>query len=380
MDCYTEVDCNHDLQMTSRQPKTVEFAIESHGGASETRAFLVDQGRYFCETKALLTLLPKLTDIFKIGLSLLTKAHRIDLNGLRNEQRPSFKNLCWWNWTFQTRFLFASPNRKKLKHMKGGEAVEGMKQVAELLVHVLAVSAAAWDFQLIRLRRVGCMLSQKAIHLGTVIGSGADQANIKKAISDLHVSTNMLASTFSHCSSDVLCSLFKTNCTSFYGSPLWNLDQTHTIQLHISWRKCIGKLFGLHPRTRSKYIPSLVRCSDLPVQLLSRFANFWYKCSFNANTLLSICAKLSLTSSSIAACNLKLLAAYLSCDASSLCMLGAPLSSFVQDQWKRSVRDGEAALASAVAELRDVVRGHSSPILSIAEARRLLLEVCLSEV
>jgi hypothetical protein len=222
--------------------------------------------------------------------------------------------------------------------------------------------------------------TQKAIHLGTVIGSGADQANIKKAISDLHVSTNMLASTFSHCSSDVLCSLFKTNCTSFYGSPLWNLDQTQIIQLHISWRKCIRKLFGLHPRTRSKYIPSLVRCSDLPVQLLSRFANFWYKCSFNANTLVSICAKLSLTSLSIAACNLKLLAAYLSCDASSLCMLGAPLSSFVQDQWKRSVSDGEAALASAVAELRDVVRGHSSPILSIAEARRLLLEVCLSEV
>ncbi|ELT97250.1 hypothetical protein CAPTEDRAFT_192388 [Capitella teleta] len=95
--------------------------------------------------------------------------------------------------------------------------------------------------------------TQKAIHLGTVIGSGADQANIKKAISNLHVSTNI-------------------------------------------------------------------------------------------------------------------------CDASSLCMLGAPLSSFVQDQWKRSVSDGEAALASAVAELRDVVRGHLSSILSIAEARRLLLE------
>ncbi|ELU02058.1 hypothetical protein CAPTEDRAFT_218117 [Capitella teleta] len=63
-----------------------------------------------------------------------------------------------------------------------------------------------------------------------------------------------------------------------------------------------------------------------------------------------------------------------SCDASLLCMLGAPLSSFVQDQWKRSVSDGEAALASAVAELRDVVRGHLSSILSIAEARRLLLE------
>ncbi|ELU01739.1 hypothetical protein CAPTEDRAFT_217538 [Capitella teleta] len=88
----------------------------------------------------------------------------------------------------------------------------------------------------------------------------------------------------------------------------------------------------------------------------------------------SICAKLSLTSSSIAACNLKLLAAYLICKASSLCMLGAPLSSFVQDQWKRSVSDGEAALASSVAELRDVVRGHLSSILSIAEARRLLLE------
>ncbi|ELU12602.1 hypothetical protein CAPTEDRAFT_188594, partial [Capitella teleta] len=56
-------------------------------------------------------------------------------------------------------------------------------------------------------------------------------------------------------------------------------------------------------------------------------------------------------------------------------MLGVPLSSFVQDQWKRSVSDGEAALASAVAKLRDVVRGHLSSILSIAEARRLLLEI-----
>ncbi|ELU04508.1 hypothetical protein CAPTEDRAFT_192251 [Capitella teleta] len=79
-----------------------------------------------------------------------------------------------------------------------------------------------------------------------------------------------------------------------------------------------------------------------------------------------------------------LLAAYLSCDASSLCMLGAPLSNLVQDPWKRSVSDGEAALASAVAELRyvvrDVVPQHSSSIPSIAKARRLLLEVCLSEV
>ncbi|ELU18135.1 hypothetical protein CAPTEDRAFT_190376 [Capitella teleta] len=93
--------------------------------------------------------------------------------------------------------------------------------------------------------------------------------------------------------------------------------------------------------------------------------------SFNANTLVSICAKLSLTSSPIAAA---------ATHPRSLCMLGAPLSSLVQDQWKRSVSDGEAALASAVAELRDVVRGHSSSILSIAEARRLLLEVCLSKV
>ena len=63
-----------------------------------------------------------------------------------------------------------------------------------------------------------------ALHLGHYIGMNYNKNNIDLAVGNLISRTNILLSMFGTCSRYIRSSLFRSNCTSFYGSPLWNLN------------------------------------------------------------------------------------------------------------------------------------------------------------
>ena len=146
-----------------------------------------------------------------------------------------------------------------------------------------------------------------ALHLGTYIGHRAVSLNIAKARSDMTVSSIKLSGLFKRCSLNVKSTLFKAYCTSFYGSPLWNFGCNDAKQLQSCFNKCVRNLFGLHPRTRSKYIPLLMYQPPLSLQLLCRFSVFLHNCFISTNKVTHLCAHLSLHSSSSVNYNISLL-------------------------------------------------------------------------
>ena len=146
-----------------------------------------------------------------------------------------------------------------------------------------------------------------ALHLGTYIGHRAGSLNIRKARSDITVSSIKLTGLFKHCSLDVKRTLFKAYCTSFYGSPLWNFGCNDVKELQSCFNKCIRIFFGLHPRTRSKYIPLLMNQLPLSLQLFCRFSVFLHNCLISTNKVTQLCANLSLNSSSTVNFNISLL-------------------------------------------------------------------------
>ena len=71
----------------------------------------------------------------------------------------------------------------------------------------------------------GNNICQHITHLGhTVEGDRRPRVDINKGISDLIMRINYAMSKFGCCSEDLRNFLFRTYCTSYYGSPLWDLS------------------------------------------------------------------------------------------------------------------------------------------------------------
>ena len=92
--------------------------------------------------------------------------------------------------------------------------------------------------------------------------------------------------------------LFDTFCTSFYGSPLWSLDEKICDTFIITWRKCIKRVWDIPMRTRSKYLAPLIGKPDIKDQLLLRFSKFLDNCMKSSNCLVSTISRLLVHSSS----------------------------------------------------------------------------------
>ena len=104
-----------------------------------------------------------------------------------------------------------------------------------------------------------------ALHLGHYMGMNYNKKNIDLAVGNLISRTNILLSRFGTCSCDIRSSLFRSYCTSFYGSPLWNLNNNDIQRFYTVWRKCIRRLWGIPYRTRSKYLATLQK--DNPIDI-----------------------------------------------------------------------------------------------------------------
>lgn len=158
-----------------------------------------------------------------------------------------------------------------------------------------------------------------AVHLGSVIGYGADKKRIDKAISDVVVQTNTICSLFSKTCIDVKYKLFKSYCMSLYGSPLWDLTAKNVSNMYTTWRKCIRRLYCLPYRTHCYLLPLI--CCDVPVQvqLCKRFSKFMYGAINSSNECVKTCAVSALYGScSSAGNNVNLLASMLSVSKYSL--------------------------------------------------------------
>ena len=116
--------------------------------------------------------------------------------------------------------------------------------------------------------------SDKATHLGHIIGPNVSESVMLNASATLTRSINFVLHNFSHCSYDVKYALFKSYCTSYYGSSLWNITDKLMSVFYVTWRKAIRKVFRLPYRTHCDLLPVIAECSHIETQLLCRLVKF----------------------------------------------------------------------------------------------------------
>lgn len=217
-----------------------------------------------------------------------------------------------------------------------------------------------------------------ALHLGSFIGINANTENISKLMKDLYSKTNILLTNYHFCTPDVICSLFKSYCSSFYGAPLWLLSERDLSPLYICYKKCFKRVMRINIRTRSKYIHLLLHQPDLRTILLSRFASFWSQCIDSDNPLVSLCSELSLHSTSTSNRNLIEIARTLSCDIDSLYIGHSSLSSLLFTNFCCNVTDESVMISSQIEELLNCRHGLFETQLSYTEICSLLNYLCIS--
>ena len=140
-------------------------------------------------------------------------------------------------------------------------------------------------------------------HLGNQLGPCMQQDFITSRVSDFTRRVNVLCATFSHVTSDVKYNLFKSYCMSLYGCPLWDLDSKDIGLFYVAWRKCIRRIFRLHPMTHSKLLHLICQNEPIHDQLCNRFRNFYTSCVKSDNAIIRYCIKLAETGSRSAVCN-----------------------------------------------------------------------------
>lgn len=137
----------------------------------------------------------------------------------------------------------------------------------------------------------------RATHLGHTIGPNVDEHTMLDASNILTRNVNFISHNFGYCTYDVKYELFKSYCTSFYGSPLWNLTGNHINRFYTTWRKSIRKIFDLPYRTHCNMLPVIAQCLHIETQLLCRFAKFVFKAISSQNVYLSMLMNMSIQGS-----------------------------------------------------------------------------------
>ena len=129
-------------------------------------------------------------------------------------------------------------------------------------------------------------MSDTAVHLGHTKTSN-DRDNItKSAKSTFMKSFNILIAEFGKLSPFVISIVFNQYCCSFYESPLWSISGAAVQVLCVDWRKALGPIWRLNPRTHCDLITALSSKIPLIVSLKKRFANFINRCLSSHNTTL----------------------------------------------------------------------------------------------
>jgi hypothetical protein len=142
-----------------------------------------------------------------------------------------------------------------------------------------------------------------AKHLGTLLGPGAKDLNIKNAVCDLVTRTNITLAQFKFANSYTRYKLFKAFCMAAYGCQLWDFSDKLMQPVYTAWRKCVRKVWRVNARTHNRLIHLI--CDDMPidVQLHRRFFKFVKSALCSKNEYVKLSATLAIRGSQSSVCN-----------------------------------------------------------------------------
>ena len=94
-------------------------------------------------------------------------------------------------------------------------------------------------------------------------------------IRDLKVRTNTIINQFKPISWQSKVKLFKSQCSSLYGSQLWRLDEKQVDELAKTWNICCRRLLRIPSSTRTYVIPHIMNTMPIKHIIMYRMLNFY---------------------------------------------------------------------------------------------------------
>ena len=118
---------------------------------------------------------------------------------------------------------------------------------------------------------------KKEKHLGNVFTSNnhSHLINMDSVIRDLKVRTNTIINQFKPISWQSKVKLFKSQCSSLYGSQLWRLDEKQVDELAKTWNICCCRLLRIPSSTRTYVIPHIMNTMPIKHIIMYRMLNFY---------------------------------------------------------------------------------------------------------
>ena len=101
--------------------------------------------------------------------------------------------------------------------------------------------------------------------------------DVNTICNDMKIKTNSIVNNFRQLDSNSKLNIFNSQCLSFYGCNLWDLQHKDVSRLELTWRKCSRLILDLPSRTHNVLIPQLMGTPDVKTTLQERFINFIIK-------------------------------------------------------------------------------------------------------
>jgi hypothetical protein len=138
---------------------------------------------------------------------------------------------------------------------------------------------------------------KNAIHLGNIVGYIREEERMSKCVGEFYGKVNLLLSQFGSVNENIRYSLFKTYCMPLYGCQLWDMSSRSMNLLFTAWRKCVRRIWKVHPMTHCNLLHLI--CNDLPVeqQIHKRFLKFLFSILESKNKIIYLCGQLALCGS-----------------------------------------------------------------------------------
>ena len=112
-------------------------------------------------------------------------------------------------------------------------------------------------------------------HLGHVFQNSGNIIDFSDVIKDIKIRGNIITNQFKPISWQGKAKLFMSQCSSFYGCHLWNLDDKNINALYTAWHVSCRRVLGLNPRTRTYLLSHLLKTMTIENLIYNRISSFF---------------------------------------------------------------------------------------------------------
>ena len=123
-------------------------------------------------------------------------------------------------------------------------------------------------------------------HLGHIISDDlSDDDDIITRCNHFIGQVNNVLCYFRGLTPSTIYKLFRSYCTSFFGSELWLLSNSKIESLCVAWRKAVRRVWNMPSQAHTHFLPLICNCFPILDELCRRQVNFAKRCISHPNEI-----------------------------------------------------------------------------------------------